>query len=1363
VTWEPSFHTGKTFGFPAFAQLQSSTGSGKNSGFQTTARHYVHPSVLQALVGYVLKASASLTSRSHKFSFQNSVFDIVSALVVRCFHFQLECLESADPKAKQLFESLDSVVAQLGEYSYTLLSSNFQGDAFPSAAIKFIQLNSNLAYIDDYAHCFSLVTFLGPVLRQLPPFFGSRLSASSGEKKEAISTVLRKLCGIFQKGSLCFGAHRQWLRAEGFSRFFGKTMEQHTVDGLEFLFQGCKACILQASSKGDLHTLSIDILSALCYRLKPSDPLYEPVIAFVTENMKAFSLVKQQLVLCDNIPGEALNEIAWDFATNPKLPESVREQALSRLDLNDPSKKQEILQKKCRARTFELRHLGHSIFLEASIQTCHSQWGTNFVSAVQEIYSKTANESAENLNSIHALLCTNLQSLQQSLETLNVSCSPPYILSPANSSDFQVVFKKIVCHNSSSHISDDGGEDEESSGSDGGGGTSSSLSNLREALVKFALFSAETMLHALPEQEFRVPVQNWISFAMAVKYAQEAQDNDSTPCEIARSFVLTYTQFSTNTAADLSVPFTAQNEKQNNSTQFVIACIIRAYEELGSLYPNPESDAVDLAPSRDLSCLSLRRLISLMGLCKPGVWMRTDIVSLLLLHWPSFDVDSIRAGSRICLDNDSVGDITFFFMSFMNKWLNTAHFKNAHETAHSGCDKNSAVVRNARFIPIQELDCMTTDLCSLTRMFLDTFIRSDRAACLLPHWLAFYSTGTIVYNDSKTLFTLFRRPTALPHVEKLLELCPSAAYIPFVNRFMVRFAQHLIPPQFLHPEPLRKEQTINGIFSPIPIKPGQKKKTVARGGRAMRGGRQPRRTSDAPKAVATPTTVLSIWMHGRRLHSCQALHLKHQLLKTFSDSSFGNPQRLKALHRATRLPSLSVYDILKTIRPEFAAPPLQVSVLGGFFSASLDFENANTLSVNTIWSSKDSMSLYPDVVDRHMAGLGQTLVSSGSYKCFSPIKIANDPSVTSVAFSSGSVSVDAIDALVASQIAAGTLSDSDLCVGVDRIFDPSKSVYELCFAWSTKPVRPSDGREVAVRALLAQLNQELKVGSDAVTQQKRRVPLQTTSSTSAKAAVFRKVTFPMTETSEKLVRECFDDNPVNLFPLMATELSKAAIIACGYCKESNACLDTLYSPRFLASHLSSAAVVLFERSSAVFPSGSSVSFAEKLLFRNSVFFPPKVTIQKSVVRVLTANIDETNSQIIMKVFRRCRHVSVLTLLIGTCLRLLRTPTKVELGKKLLLDTLQIAVKADSQTIAAFSKFCEVSFLTIQSFLDDNRSWNTPTRQELTQEWDAQVEVEVDLEFLPWCRHNPIQYMLHLFCFYSRAAQVHGQHHHSYVT
>jgi hypothetical protein len=160
--------------------------------------------------------------------------------------------------------------------------------------------------------------------------------------------------------------------------------------------------------------------------------------------------------------------------------------------------------------------------------------------------------------------------------------------------------------------------------------------------------------------------------------------------------------------------------------------------------------------------------------------------------------------------------------------------------------------------------------------------------------------------------------------------------------------------------------------------------------------------------------------------------------------------------------------------------------------------------------------------------------------------------------------------------------------------------------------------------------------------------------------------------------------------------------------------------------------MLFERSSALFPPGCVVPFAEKLLFRNAVFFPPKVTIQKAIVRVLTSNIDESNSGIMMRLFSRCKHVSVLSLLIATCLRLLRTPTKIGLAKKLLLNILKIAVKADNQAIAAFSKFCEVSFLTIRSFLDENTDWNTPTRKELTQEWGTELEINVDMDLLPWC-------------------------------
>jgi hypothetical protein len=293
--------------------------------------------------------------------------------------------------------------------------------------------------------------------------------------------------------------------------------------------------------------------------------------------------------------------------------------------------------------------------------------------------------------------------------------------------------------------------------------------------------------------------------------------------------------------------------------------------------------------------------------------------------------------------------------------------------------------------------------------------------------------------------------------------------------------------------------------------------------------------------------------------------------------------------------------------------------------------------------------------------------------------------------------------------------------------------------------------------MLNHLTQNLSIVSNVVTRQKKRVLLQqSTSSSISKAAFFRRVTFSGKETSEKLVRECFDDNPLNLFPLLASELSKAAVVACGYCKESTACLDTLYSPRFLASSLSSAAVKLFEKSSAVFPPGSSVLFAEKLLFRNTVFFPPKVTIQKSIVRVLTVNIDESNSDVIMKIFRHCRHVSVLSLLISTCLRLLRTPSKIDLGKKLLVDIVKIAVKADIRSIGAFAKFCEVDFLNVQSFLRQNSTWNTPTRIELTQEWDDHAEVTVDIQLLPWCApvQTPIMFITCALSL-SQAIQVHG--------
>jgi hypothetical protein len=365
-----------------------------------------------------------------------------------------------------------------------------------------------------------------------------------------------------------------------------------------------------------------------------------------------------------------------------------------------------------------------------------------------------------------------------------------------------------------------------------------------------------------------------------------------------------------------------------------------------------------------------------------------------------------------------------------------------------------------------------------------------------------------------------------------------------------------------------------------------------------------------------------------------------------------------------------------------------------------------------------------------MVGSGEKRVLSGSFKCFVPVEVAFDPIVTTLVLSAASVAVDSIDTLVESHISTGRLSDVDLCAGVQRTFDASKSVYEIDIAWSTKPAKPSDARQSAIKALQDRLIQDLQVAPTFVVQPKRRVHLMSKIS-KAQPTVYRRVTFAKSDASENLIRECFDDGPVNLFPRLASEISKAALVACGYCKESSACIDTLYSPRFLSSSLSSAAVMLFERSSTVFPLGSARSFAEKLLFRNNVFFPPKVTIQKSIVRLLTSNIDESNSGIIMKVFRKCRHISVLTLLIGTCLRLIRTPTKVDLGKLLLLDIVKIAVKAEKDTIAAFSKLCEVSFLDIRGFLQKFSSWDTPTRLELTQEWDSTTAVGVDLVFLPW--------------------------------
>jgi hypothetical protein len=481
-------------------------------------------------------------------------------------------------------------------------------------------------------------------------------------------------------------------------------------------------------------------------------------------------------------------------------------------------------------------------------------------------------------------------------------------------------------------------------------------------------------------------------------------------------------------------------------------------------------------------------------------------------------------------------------------------------------------------------------------------------------------------------------------------------------------------------------------------------------------------------------------MHGRRLHVKHTTLLKHQLLKIFSDASFGNSQRLLALRRATRLPSLSVYDILQTIHPEFSAPPVRISCISGFVSAFFDIESTGDLTLTTLWNSPQSMSMCPDSVDSYIAGPKEKRVSSGSYRCFIPLQIANDPTVSFLSFSAGSFSVDAIDTVVDTHILAGSLSDANLCASIERTFDSSQNIYEISIAWSLKTVNPSRARQSAVQALREQLVKHFNVDLNVGEKTKQREMLQSTASSKSKPAVFRKVSFG-NQDSAKRVRECFDDCPINLFPNLASELSKAAIVACGYCKESTACLDTLYSPRFLASSLSSAAVMLFERGSALFPSGSAVSFAEKLLFRHNIFFPPKVTIQKAIVRLLTANIDESNSGIILKVFRRCRHVSVLTLLIGTCQRLFGTPSKVDLGKRLLLEISELAFKAEKETIAAFSKLCEVSFLDIRSFLANHLRWNTPVRSELTQEWEEKKAAHIDISHLPWCNHYHEYFLL----------------------
>ncbi len=1282
----------------------------------------IHPTILQALVKYVLNESTSLMHSDGG----SCPFDILSVLLVRCFHSQQRCLTSKDLKAKQLFESLDSAIIQLGQFAHSSLTSRFQEDEFATAAIKFVLATIAKVKLGHFNFCqhFSLITYLRPFILQLTPFFPTRLSSGLN----TIDTVLGKFCNIFKKGSCIFGDLSDNcvmdILAENFLNFFGMTIEQHVADGLEFLFQGCKSCIIQSSCQGHLHGLSVDILSVLCYRVRPSDPFYDPLIEFVKTNLKVLSLLKQEIVLCDHIPGDALNAIAWDFATNPKFPESVREQALNCLDLNDPAKKQEIIQTKCRARTFELRLLGFKILLKASVQRSHSRWGASFVYAVQEIYQKTANESAENLNSIYSLLCSSFESLR-STDVGNSRASLASLLIPAECiEDFQVVFKKIACNYTSPRVSCDAAGDRSPSDDEIDVKSGGSFINLLEFLVQFAFQSADIMLNTLPEAECSL-VQSWISFAIQIKFFQELQDSNTAPHKLARSFVLCYKPCFY--GFDL---FTDPRFDDNFKDQFLINCFIRGYNELGALYPNPEPDAVLLSVECDLSCLSVERLFSLIPkvtVSDRKSWIHTKIVPFLLLHWRNLDLRSnVQKGDVLKVPLE--GDLKLFFKNIWNKWLKSECFYDAQLSvsindaiiSDSSKKQNSA----ARFIPIKKLGCMPPDLLTLTESFLDVFIRSDRARSVLRYWLAFHFTGSIVLYQNGKISNIFNRPQARPYVEALLQLCPSSAYIPFVNRFMMRFAQHLIPPQFLHLEPLGTKQTIAGIF--LPVCPNKKSAKV-------RNISAKRRTDDVQNEVAVHTTILSVWMLAGRLHSCQTFSIKNQLLKTFSDSSLGNSQRIKALRRATRLPSLSVHDILKTIQPEFKAPPLQVSVIGGFVRASLDFREASNIRLITNWTTKESMFMYPDAVDLHMADVSEKLVSSGTFKCFVPIKVASDPSVTFIEFPVGSVSVEAIDGIVVSHIAAGKLSDVDICVGIERSFYSLTSVYELCFTWSVNAVKFSDARHVAIQSMLNQLKENFGIAFDAAIRQQKRILLQQSSTySSSKAAFFRTVTFSCQETSETLVRECFDDNPVNLFPLMSSELSKAAIVACGYCKEPTACLDTLYSPRFLASNLSSAAVKLFEKSSSVFSHGSLVLFAEKLLFRNNIFFPPKVTIQKSIVRVLTANIDQSNSDIIMKIFRRCRHVSVLSLVISTCLRLLRTPSKIDLGKTLLVDIVKIAIKADSQSIGAFSKFCEVNFFNIRSFLQQNSLWNTPTRKELTQEWNDNADVTVDIQCLPWC-------------------------------
>ena len=143
--------------------------------------------------------------------------------------------------------------------------------------------------------------------------------------------------------------------------------------------------------------------------------------------------------------------------------------------------------------------------------------------------------------------------------------------------------------------------------------------------------------------------------------------------------------------------------------------------------------------------------------------------------------------SRIPLE----GDLKLFYKHLMNKWIKSSFFMMAHEKVGRDCDNRRALVAAAKSIPIKELDFITPELLHLSEIFLDSFIKSDRAASVLPYWLAFHFTGSTVLKGKLSKF--FCRPSALPYVEVILKLCPSSAYIPFIHRFMMRFAQHLIP------------------------------------------------------------------------------------------------------------------------------------------------------------------------------------------------------------------------------------------------------------------------------------------------------------------------------------------------------------------------------------------------------------------------------------------------------------------------------------------------------------------------------------------------------------------------------------------